>query len=51
MKAVQFSKPGDPEVLQVQEVPDPIPGPQDVLIEEQPRSIVLICSNGQAAGQ
>ncbi len=33
MKAVQFSKPGDPEVLQVQEVPDPIPGPQDVLIE------------------
>jgi NADPH:quinone reductase-like Zn-dependent oxidoreductase len=33
MKAVQFSKPGGPEVLQVQEVPDPTPGPQDVLIE------------------
>jgi NADPH:quinone reductase-like Zn-dependent oxidoreductase len=33
MKAVQFSKTGDPEVLQVQEVPDPTPGPEDVLIE------------------
>lgn len=33
MKAVQFSKTGDPEVLQVQEVPDPTPGPEEVLIE------------------
>ena len=33
MKVVQLAKHGDPEVLQVQEVPDPIPGPQDVLIE------------------
>jgi NADPH:quinone reductase-like Zn-dependent oxidoreductase len=33
MKAVQFSKPGGPEVLQVQEVPDPTSGPEDVLIE------------------
>ena len=33
MKTVQFSRYGDPEVLQVQEVPDPIPGSQDVLVE------------------
>jgi NADPH:quinone reductase-like Zn-dependent oxidoreductase len=33
LKTVQFSRYGDPEVLQVQEVPDPIPGPQDVLVE------------------
>ena len=33
MKAVQFANYGDPEVLQVKDVPDPIPGPEDVLIE------------------
>lgn len=33
MKAVQFTHTGDPDVLQLQEVPDPIPGPGDVLIE------------------
>lgn len=33
MKTVQFSHYGDPEVLQVQEVPDPTPGAQDVLVE------------------
>src|SRR6266536_1405497 len=33
MKAVQFAQHGGPEVLQVQEVPDPIPGPSDVLIQ------------------
>jgi NADPH:quinone reductase-like Zn-dependent oxidoreductase len=33
LKTVQFSRYGDPEVLQVQEVPDPTPGPQDVLVE------------------
>lgn len=33
MKAVQFSHPGGPEVLQVAEVPDPIPTPEDVLID------------------
>ncbi len=33
MKTVQFSHYGDPEVLQVQEVPDPLPSPQDVLVE------------------
>lgn len=33
MKVVQLAKHGDPEVLQVQEVPDPISGSEDVLIE------------------
>src|SRR5438132_7161311 len=33
MKAVQFAQYGGPDVLQVREVPDPIPGPSDVLIE------------------
>ena len=33
MKAVQFAQYGGPEVLQVQEVLDPVPGPMDVLIQ------------------
>jgi NADPH:quinone reductase-like Zn-dependent oxidoreductase len=33
MKAVQFAHYGDPDVLQIKEVPDPIPGPDDVLIQ------------------
>src|SRR2546421_8833132 len=33
MKAVQFSQYGGPDVLQVRDVPDPIPGPSDVLVE------------------
>jgi NADPH:quinone reductase-like Zn-dependent oxidoreductase len=33
MKAVQFTHPGEPDVLQLQEVPDPTPGSGDVLIE------------------
>ncbi len=33
MKAVQFAKYGGPDVLQVSEVPDPVPGPKDVLIQ------------------
>lgn len=33
MKAVQFSRYGDPDVLQVQEAADPVPGSADVLIE------------------
>lgn len=33
MKAVQFSRYGEPDVLQVQEVADPIPGPNEVLVE------------------
>ncbi|MGB8343579.1 MAG: alcohol dehydrogenase catalytic domain-containing protein, partial [Ktedonobacteraceae bacterium] len=32
MKAVQFAEFGGPEVLQVREAPDPVPGPDDVLI-------------------
>jgi NADPH:quinone reductase-like Zn-dependent oxidoreductase len=33
MKAVQFSQHGGPEVLHIQDVPDPMPGPDDVLID------------------
>src|SRR6266516_3786083 len=33
MKAVQFAKYGGPEVLHVYDVPDPTPGPEDVLIQ------------------
>src|SRR5437660_6675279 len=33
MKAVQFARTGDPDVLQVREVSDPTPGPNDVLID------------------
>ena len=33
MKAVQFAQFGGPEVLQVYDVPDPTPGPEDVLIQ------------------
>ncbi len=33
MKAVQFAQYGGPEVLQVYEVPDPTPGPEDVVIQ------------------
>jgi NADPH:quinone reductase-like Zn-dependent oxidoreductase len=33
MKAVQFAQFGDPEVLKVYDVPDPIPDPEDVLIQ------------------
>jgi NADPH:quinone reductase-like Zn-dependent oxidoreductase len=32
LKTVRFSRYGDPEVLQVQEVPDPTPDSQDVLV-------------------
>ncbi|MEX2080811.1 MAG: alcohol dehydrogenase catalytic domain-containing protein [Dehalococcoidia bacterium] len=32
MKAIVISSPGGPEVLQLQEVPDPQPGPEDVLV-------------------
>ena len=33
MKAVQFAQYGGPDVLQVREVPDPTPGPSDVLVQ------------------
>ena len=32
MKAITFDTPGDPEVLHVSEVPDPIPGPEDLRV-------------------
>ncbi len=33
MKAVVFDRPGGPEVLEVREVPSPLPGPGEVLID------------------
>src|SRR5437588_8433254 len=33
MKAVQFARYGEPDVLQVYNVPDPTPGPEDVLVQ------------------
>ena len=33
MKALRFHKHGGPEVLQVEELPDPVPGPGEVLVE------------------
>lgn len=33
MRAVQVSEPGGPEVLTVADVPDPVPGPGEVLVE------------------
>src|SRR2546429_9603710 len=33
MKVVQFTQYGDPDVLQVREVPDPTPDSSDVLVE------------------
>lgn len=39
MKAVQFAQCGDPEVLQVYEVPDPVPNAAEVLIEVKATSV------------
>jgi NADPH:quinone reductase-like Zn-dependent oxidoreductase len=39
MKAAQFDKPGGPEVLQVREVPDPIPASNEVLIDVKATSV------------
>lgn len=33
MRAVVITKPGGPEVLRIQEVEEPVPGPEDVLIQ------------------
>ena len=33
MQAVIITEPGGPEVLKVQEAPDPVPGPDDVLVD------------------
>jgi NADPH:quinone reductase-like Zn-dependent oxidoreductase len=39
VKAARFHRYGGPEVLQVDEVPDPVPGPRDVLIRVRAASI------------
>ena len=33
MRAALITEPGGPEVFRIQEIPDPIPGPEDVLVE------------------
>ena len=33
MRAAVITEPGGPEVFRIQEIPDPIPGPEDVLVE------------------
>ncbi|WP_315098751.1 alcohol dehydrogenase catalytic domain-containing protein, partial [uncultured Cellulomonas sp.] len=33
MRAVVVTEPGEPDVLAVEEVPDPLPGPRDVVVE------------------
>ena len=33
MQAVVITEPGGPDVLKIQEVPDPVPGPDDVLVD------------------
>src|SRR5579859_2170908 len=33
MRAVVITEPGEPEVMRWQEVPDPVPGPDEVLID------------------
>jgi len=32
MRAIVFDRPGGPEVLRLAEVPDPVPGPEDLLV-------------------
>jgi NADPH:quinone reductase-like Zn-dependent oxidoreductase len=39
MKALRFQRHGGPEVLQIEELPDPSPGPRDVLVEVKAASI------------
>ena len=33
MRAVIITRKGGPEVLEVREVPDPVPGPEEILVE------------------
>ncbi len=40
MRAVVITEPGGPEVLQVREVPDPVPGPDDVLVEIKATALI-----------
>ena len=39
MRAVVITKPGGPDVLRIQEVEEPVPGPEDVLVEVKAAAI------------
>jgi len=39
MKAIRITERGGPEVLQIQEVADPAPGPSDVVVEVKATAI------------
>ena len=39
MRAVVITTHGGPEVLRVQEVPDPVPGPEEVLVDVETSAV------------
>ena len=39
MKAVRLHRLGGPEVLEVEEIPDPVPGPRELLVRVEATSI------------
>jgi NADPH:quinone reductase-like Zn-dependent oxidoreductase len=40
MRAIVITTPGGPEVLRLEEVPDPVPGPGEALVEVTAAAIV-----------
>ena len=47
MRAVVITEPGGPDVLKIQEVPDPTPGPDDVLVEVKASALKPESTDGQ----
>ena len=39
MRAAVITEPGGPDVLKVMEVDDPVPGPEDVLVDVKARAL------------
>ena len=40
MRAVVLSSHGDPDVLELQDVPDPVPGPDEVIVSRTVKDLV-----------